>query len=573
LGLRRYPPFGYVSRFWVGFVEVVLKTARETKQIPLFDGEAYLRFLNPQSFMRAERASTWIAASALVCSAFFIVLWVFFPELKEFVAWRMKFNSAWCLFLGSGSLLLFSALGNSRVAKAAGFVLTAGMMFLSGVTLLEYVTGTSFGIDEWWIADFRNSESARFPGRMAPNTAAAYLLSSIALISLGLSERRGRVPFRTMICSLVGLIALFTFLGYLYHVPALYQVSNFLRMSPFAAVGVVVLCWGILLCKPRERPVELLLGTTLGGVTARRLLATALLLPSFMGWLRIEGQRVGWYDLEIGTAILVVSFSVVYAFMILKTAASLNKIDEEQKRAREQLAAAVRARDEFLSIASHELKTPLTALKLQSQIRERQVVRNDTAILNPPAFLEMCRSDAKQVERLVRLVDDMLDIGRLGAGGLSMRFEKFDFAEMVREVSDRLKPQFALSGSSLEVECRGNLFGDWDRERMEQVVMNLLTNALKYGDGKPVKVEAVESGECVRLSVKDRGLGIEPENQSRIFNRFERAISPQVIGGMGLGLYITKQIVVAHKGTIQVESEPGKGSTFIAFIPKKADYV
>ena len=174
----------------------------------------------------------------------------------------------------------------------------------------------------------------------------------------------------------------------------------------------------------------------------------------------------------------------------------------------------------------------------------------------------------RQVNRLTRLVDDMLDISRIRTGKLSIEKQKADFCTLVQDSVERMRSHFRDAGyPDPELECSGTAVLELDPVRIEQVVNNLLTNALRYGLGKPVAVRVKHSGNKVQLSVTDRGLGIAPENHEKIFDRFERAVSANEVSGLGLGLFITHQIVTAHGGRIWVESQLGEGATFHVELP------
>jgi len=234
----------------------------------------------------------------------------------------------------------------------------------------------------------------------------------------------------------------------------------------------------------------------------------------------------------------------------------------------EHLQESVQSRDDFLSIASHELKTPLTSLKLQSQQFERSLRKNDPAVFEPDRIRQFSTLTNKQVDRLTRLVDDMLDISRIRFGKLTINKTKLDVCELVNDVIERMKPQFIQSGAPAPIlKTCSQLFATADKMRLEQVMMNLLTNALRYGSNKQVTVEVLSIGQNVQIQIKDQGIGISKEAQEKIFERFERAIEADEVSGLGLGLYISRQIVLAHSGKIWVESELGKGSTFYVEIP------
>lgn len=229
----------------------------------------------------------------------------------------------------------------------------------------------------------------------------------------------------------------------------------------------------------------------------------------------------------------------------------------------------VAARDDFLSIASHELKTPLTSLKLQAQVMQRSINKKDPSAFSEEKVKNLVKQIDNQTTRLTRLVDDMLDISRIRTGRLKMEKSEVDLSELIRDVIERLRPQFMKAiGEIPKTEFQQGIKGHWDRFRLEQVLTNLFTNAIRYGNGKPILVRTELHGNQANICVIDKGIGIARENTEKIFERFERAgMSASEVSGLGLGLFITNQIIKAHGGHIRVESELGKGSTFIAEIP------
>jgi signal transduction histidine kinase len=217
-----------------------------------------------------------------------------------------------------------------------------------------------------------------------------------------------------------------------------------------------------------------------------------------------------------------------------------------------------------MSIASHELKTPVTTLRLRLDHLLRTVHRTPDAA--PERLTRGLEAAVAQVEKLVRLIEELLDVSRIAAGRLELDLERFDLCDLVRDAIERSRDQAAAVGCSIDADLACPAVGEWDRLRLDQVVTNLLTNALKYGQGKPIRVSLRTEGGRVRLDVTDRGMGIDKKDQRRIFERFERAAG-QSSGGLGLGLYIVRQIVEAHGGSIDVESTPGAGATFTVELP------
>ena len=237
------------------------------------------------------------------------------------------------------------------------------------------------------------------------------------------------------------------------------------------------------------------------------------------------------------------------------------------KEIESELRRLIGARDEFLSIASHELKTPLTSLKLQVQMIQRKVSKGDPNALAPSVMSEVIDLTDRQVVRLTQLVDDMLDVSRMESGNLGLNREKIDLAELVFDVVARLHTQARVAGTEIILKDVASTTGSWDRLRIEQVLINLLTNAFRYGNGKAVEVQLRATKDSAQIVVRDFGNGISADDTSRIFKRFERANAQNQVSGLGLGLYISRQIVEAHGGTLEVISEIGKGSSFTIDLP------
>lgn len=231
------------------------------------------------------------------------------------------------------------------------------------------------------------------------------------------------------------------------------------------------------------------------------------------------------------------------------------------------LQEAIDTRDEFLSVASHELKTPLAALQLQIDSLRR-------AALRPGQELSARVSDKLEAieragRRIGQLVNDLLDVSQIRAGRMDLKLEAVDLGELAREVAERFRHEAAQAGSEVTVESgEGPVTGTWDRHRLDQVVSNLVSNAIKYGDGHPVSVSVSSAGGLARLAVADQGCGIPRAQHERIFRRFERvAGGKRAVGGLGLGLWIAREIVTRLGGAIRVESEPGRGSVFTVELP------
>ncbi len=227
----------------------------------------------------------------------------------------------------------------------------------------------------------------------------------------------------------------------------------------------------------------------------------------------------------------------------------------------------IHIRDEFLSIASHELKTPLTSLQLHFHLLTRMTDPKFASITNHEKVKQTLAKASTQVDRITNLVNDLLDVTRIQAGKLNFRFEKVNLLRLMEEVLERFSEQLALARCKLEVNICEDIVGFWDPIKIEQIIVNLVTNAIKYAPGRPIVISAMTGDRNVYLTVQDFGPGINKESQQRIFDRFERVTNSQNIGGLGLGLFISRQIAEAHRGKIHVVSELGKGARFILDLP------
>jgi len=238
----------------------------------------------------------------------------------------------------------------------------------------------------------------------------------------------------------------------------------------------------------------------------------------------------------------------------------------ERKKYEAELESAIAARDEFLSIAAHELRTPLTAILGYADALRLRFERGPEGELRDQTLRKIAVL-SRQARRLDNLVDGLLNVSRIATGTFQTEPEDFDLADLLREVVERFEEEARRAGSTVELEAPASARGRWDRTRLDQAITNVLSNAIKYGTGKPVHVALAAAAESVSITVRDHGIGIAADDLGRVFGRFERAVPSRHYGGLGLGLYITSQIVRAHGGSIDAQSEVGKGSTFAITLP------
>jgi len=229
------------------------------------------------------------------------------------------------------------------------------------------------------------------------------------------------------------------------------------------------------------------------------------------------------------------------------------------------LKSSVQSRDEFLSIASHELKTPMTSLKLQLQMVERRFEASEKQLAEWDRIANGINVSLKQIDRLNELVDTLLDVSTIQSGKMTFNFQQINVKILMDEVIERFS-NTASTKSSISLHVPENLIALWDRSRMDQVMVNLISNAIKYAPG-PIKVKIEQLPNHIQIIVSDSGPGLESDRLERIFDRFERLGISKNISGLGLGLFIVKQIIEGHNGTITVSSTVGKGTDFIVLLP------
>ena len=231
------------------------------------------------------------------------------------------------------------------------------------------------------------------------------------------------------------------------------------------------------------------------------------------------------------------------------------------------LRAAVAARDEFLSVASHELRTPLTTLRLVTTTLSRRLApslsKDGSDLSRQIAVID------RQVVRLETLTAALLDVSRITSGRLALHLEPVDLATLVHEIVNRFRADETEGAPVIKFQSDVSVIGEWDPSRIDQVASNLIANAISYGKGRPVHVSVGASADAGRIVVRDEGIGIAADQKTRIFERFERAVPSSNYSGLGLGLWIAKQIVDAHGGTIDVESELEHGATFTVTLPRR----
>lgn len=357
--------------------------------------------------------------------------------------------------------------------------------------------------------------------------------------------------------------------------------SSFIGLNLLSAGLAVALLWyypsisPFLIFIPAVLIVTWYAGFMLGVLTMLLSTITIIALLFFPANKPLVGAEVVFF-IELFLFFLVAT----YASYVLDKAKNQEAIINYQKRLRqdkhlietlernyENAQKEIQARDQFLAIASHELKTPVTSMLLQVQTAIHNIRNVSLANFSVANLLKMLEGTEQQSQRLSKMVNDLLNLSLITTGKMDLEPEETDLSEIVKQVSDNFSEKLQKENNSITVHADKPVIGMWDKVRIAQAVTNLLSNAIKYGDNKPIVVTVSNSHERAKLVVQDQGIGISHDQQQRIFERFERAVSSREYQGLGVGLYITNQIVRAHNGKIHVESQPRNGTSFIIELP------
>ncbi|MDQ1922146.1 hybrid sensor histidine kinase/response regulator [Massilia pseudoviolaceinigra] len=252
---------------------------------------------------------------------------------------------------------------------------------------------------------------------------------------------------------------------------------------------------------------------------------------------------------------------------VKRQVAELEESRRELRATQVELERSLKMRDDFMSMVAHELRTPLNTLFLETQLRGMQLDKGNMAVFNEENMRKMVARDGRQIQSMIRLINDMVDVSRIRSGKLSIRPAETELSALLARIVSDLAQRTEAAGGTIELHAPEPVAGVWDEFRVEQIIINLLTNALRYGGSKPVKISLEARGGYASIVVRDQGVGIAPEDQLRIFAPFERAGTKDVREGLGLGLYIARQLAESHDGTLEVESAPNQGAAFRLTLP------
>ncbi len=284
-------------------------------------------------------------------------------------------------------------------------------------------------------------------------------------------------------------------------------------------------------------------------------------------------------DLLIKLAIFVIS-SLIISFLIDPAGKTneIKKLKRQQKEYAENFIKLhddfsktyeeVKTRDEFLSVVSHELKTPLTTMLLKLHNMLNSVHHVSLADFSVPELTNVLENAEKQIKRLTAMINDLLNVSLIRAGRMNLEVEDTDLVELTKQVTQNFAELLERGKYKISIDAKSPVVGSWDKLRIEQAITNLISNAIKYGQGKPIEIKISNNGDCGKFTIQDGGIGIARDEQKAIFGLFQRAAgSNDHQKGLGIGLYITSQIVKIHCGKISVSSAPMKGACFTINLP------
>lgn len=262
------------------------------------------------------------------------------------------------------------------------------------------------------------------------------------------------------------------------------------------------------------------------------------------------------------------NFSYTYGDLLLaEELGSRAGIAVDKARLFAEAQDAIKLRDEFVSIASHELKTPLTSILLNLQLALERIKNATDEKAAIPEIERLIEINITQSKRLSKLINDLLNTSVISSGRLIIEKEEVDLRQIIDETIKKFENRPSRKRMSINYKYKRKIIGNWDPVRLEQVFSNLISNAIKYGRKKPIKLTVNKIADKAIVTIKDYGIGIKPEQQSFVFDLFRRAVDQNDYKGLGIGLYISRQIVEAHDGSLTLESREGKGTTFTVELP------
>jgi signal transduction histidine kinase len=475
-------------------------------------------------------------------------------------------NTALCVVFGGIALLLNAPGRESRWRRNAARVLAISVALIGGLTLFEHVTHINLGIDTL-LSDKQWGQRASVSlMRMGPPASTSFLILGAALLltTLGSESRR----FASELALLVTAITSLSLIGYWFGADQLFGVALVTGIAWQTSTMLAALSIGVMAAVPEHGIAAALRRDDAGGIVLRRLIVPIIVVPLFLGWLRILGQQAGMFDLAFGTAVRTMIEILLLFGLLWWTANGISEQARAARIAQEATKRADRRKDEFLATLAHELRNPLAPIGNALQLMQH-------AEDDPGQRQQAMDTMRRQFSKMVRLVDDLLDVGRITRDKLELRKVRTELKPVMLQAMETTRALPEGTGQQLKIELPPQpIWLDADPVRLSQVFSNLLTNACKFSEpGSTIVIAAERDGRDVVVTVKDPGVGIAPDKLESIFEMFEQVDRSleRARGGLGIGLTLVKRLVELHGGSIAARSEGlGRGSEFVVRLPLRA---
>ncbi|HEY1952901.1 MAG TPA: HAMP domain-containing sensor histidine kinase [Gemmatimonadaceae bacterium] len=493
-----------------------------------------------------------------------------------------------CFVLAGVSLALTAYPRRTPTTEALQQTLAALVATIAGLTLYEHLRGSGSGFDTLLFGDRLRALGVSPAGRISINSAGAFLLLGLALLSIPHDQRKH--DLRSQMFATPGLfIAMVAVLGYLFGVKGLYSLSQSSEMSLPTSIGLLMLGAGILVAVRDRGVAVLLLDEGPAGVLTRRLLPAALLAPILLGMIRIIGASAGLYESEFGVSLFAVACILIFVGLVLWSARVLRNTDKERvdllameqqaranaERARTEAEAARaeaeranNSKTDFLAVMSHELRTPLTAIMGYEELLSDGITGPVTELQRQ----QLGRINAS-ARHLLGLIDEILTFARVDIGRERVRWESMSINHTLGDAAALVEPMAAAKSIHFYIHLlEEDQAIQTDGTKLRQMLVNLLSNGIKFTDQGEVRVNCAVNGNVLEVRIADTGVGIPKENIENIFEPFWQAeqVATRKTGGTGLGLSVTRKLARLLGGDVTVVSETGVGTTFVLTLPMKA---
>lgn len=496
--------------------------------------------------------------------------------------------TALCFLLGGISLALTALPNRTTRTEAVQQTLAALVATVGGLTLYEYLRGSGSGFDTLLFGDEVRQLGFSPPGRMAINSAGAFLLFGLALVSISHDQRKS--DLRSQMFATPGLfIALVAILGHLFGVKGMYSLAQSSGMALSTSIAMLVLGAGTLVVVRDRGVAVLLLDEGPAGVLTRRLLPAALLAPILLGVIRMVGQSAGLYESEFGVSLFAVSCILIFVGLVLWSARVLRNTDKERvdllameqqaranaerlrseaEAARAEAERANNSKTDFLAVMSHELRTPLTAIMGYEELLSDGITGPVTELQRQ----QLGRINAS-ARHLLGLIDEILTFARVDIGRERVRWESISVNHTLGDAAALVEPMAAAKSIHFYIHLlEEDQAIQTDPTKLRQMLVNLLSNGIKFTDHGEVRVSCAVNGGNIEIRIADTGVGIPAENFENIFEPFWQAeqSATRKTGGTGLGLSVTRKLARLLGGDVTVASRLGVGTTFVLTLPMSA---